>query len=72
MEMTPTQAVAAEIRAALARKQVRQHELAAHLGMSQPALSQRLNGRQDISIPEMVEIARFLELDPSDLVKAAS
>lgn len=59
----PDPQVAATVRAELARAGRNQQSLAAHLFMSQPAVSRRLSGAVSFSIDELVSIAGFLEVD---------
>lgn len=72
VQISPSRAIAAEVRAAIARKQIRQSDLASQMGLSPSALSLRLNGKQGISIEEMVRLAEILEADPVEWMKAAS
>jgi transcriptional regulator with XRE-family HTH domain len=59
--------IAGEIRAALARSQVRQSELAAAIGMSQAALSDRLRGNRAFDTDQVTKIADYLGLDLIEL-----
>lgn len=59
----PDPQVAATVRAELARAGRNQQSLAAHLFMSQPAVSRRLSGAVSFSIDELVSIAAFLDVD---------
>lgn len=56
------------IRAEMARSGIRQEALARHLGLSQSALSRRLNGTADWSIGEVVEVAAHLGCTTSYLL----
>lgn len=51
---------AANIRAEMARRNVRQIALAKHLGLSQTAISRRLNGEVEFSVAELVSVASLL------------
>ena len=53
-------AVAAEVRAGIARAGVRQKAVAAHLGMSQGALSRRITGASPFTLDELARVAGFL------------
>ncbi len=59
----PDPQVAATVRAELARAGRNQQSLAAHLFMSQPAVSRRLSGAVSFSIDELVSVAEYLEVD---------
>lgn len=72
MEMTATQAVAAEIRAEMARQQRRQADLADLLGLSGSSVSLRLNGHQELTISEMLRIAAWLDCDPAAWIRVAA
>lgn len=52
--------VAREVRAEIARQQVKQAELAPLLGMTQQSLSQRLTGRVQFGAGELAVIAEYL------------
>lgn len=52
--------VATEVRAELARQRKTQAELAAHLGISQMAVSRRLNSEVGMDFDELDSIARWL------------
>lgn len=59
----PDPQVAASVRAELARASRTQQSLAAHLHLSQPAVSRRLSGDVSFSIDELVSIAAYLGID---------
>lgn len=61
----PDPQVAAAVRAELARAGRNQQSLAAHLHLSQPAVSRRLSGAVSFSIDELVAIAAYLEVEVS-------
>lgn len=69
---TTTEAVAAEIRAELARRQIPQIKLATLLGTSQVSVSRRLTGQTPISVDELAIIAGFLEVPISKFLKDAA
>jgi transcriptional regulator with XRE-family HTH domain len=68
------EAVAAEVRAHVARQQMRQSDLAGLLGISPSGVSSRLSGRTPLAAGELVVIAEWLGVAPADLIpaKAAS
>lgn len=59
----PDPQVAAAVRAELARAGRNQQSLAAHLHLSQPAVSRRLSGAVSFSIDELVAIALYLDVE---------
>jgi hypothetical protein len=64
-------AVAAEVRAELARRRWSQVELAAKLGEDQMWLSRRLRGTKPLTITELEAIALALQLTPAELLARA-
>ncbi len=52
--------IASEVRAELARQQITQRDLAAVLGMTQPALQLRLVGKRSFRGEELAKIATHL------------
>jgi transcriptional regulator with XRE-family HTH domain len=60
--------IAEEVRAALARKRVRQRELADFLGLSQPGVSRRLSGDVEFSIHELSRAAELLGMPLADFL----
>jgi transcriptional regulator with XRE-family HTH domain len=60
MDTTYSAAVAAEVRAEVARQQLGQQELAIRLGWSQPTLSRRLTGAAVFSTEEIEQLAEVL------------
>jgi transcriptional regulator with XRE-family HTH domain len=67
---TAREIVAAEVRAALGRANVKQSELAARIGMSQAALSERLSARRPFSTDQVFAIADALGIDPLSLMQS--
>lgn len=57
-------AVAAEVRAALARANVTQSALAAQIRLSPAGLSERLSGARAFTTDDLAEIAAVLGIDP--------
>lgn len=64
------EAVAAEVRAAMGRKRMTQVALAEKVGMSRPAMSDRLACRRPFDLDQLVGIADTLDLDLADLLDA--
>ena len=56
----------------MARKRVSQREIAEALGVSQPAIANRLSGRTPIDVNELHAIASMLDVDASDLIKVSA
>lgn len=65
---SPAQRVSGEVRAAMARKRVTQSVLAAHLGISQAALSRRLRGEIPFDVNELALIASHLDVTIDALI----
>lgn len=73
MPNTTTGARLAEaLRAEMARQRRSQTELAQYLGISQPAVSRRLNGDTPLDVDELYRIARFLDRPATDFLPVAS
>ncbi|NLH70116.1 MAG: helix-turn-helix transcriptional regulator [Brooklawnia sp.] len=53
------------VRAELARRGVRQVEAAEVLGITQPSLSNRLCGRVQFTVHELVQLAEWLDVSPA-------
>ncbi|MBF6368369.1 helix-turn-helix transcriptional regulator [Nocardia puris] len=68
MHDSPTERVAANVRAAAARKRATQTALAASLGISQQALSRRLLGHVEFRIDELHALATALDVPIDTLV----
>lgn len=62
--------VAAEVRAAMARKRMTQAVLAKTAGISRQALSDRLAGKRSFTTDHIIGICAALDLDPADLLLA--
>ena len=60
--------IAGEVRAALARHQKTQDDLARVLGIVQPAVSVRLAGSRSFRAEEIAAIARWLDIPVSQLI----
>ena len=65
------QAVAAEVRAALARDGRKAAALATATGISNSALSRKLKGEAPIWTEQLIRIAAELRIDPASLLTAA-
>lgn len=62
-------AVAAEVRAAMGRQNVRARDLSAAIGISQGALSERLNGKRAFNVDQLARIADVLDVDLIDFFR---
>lgn len=51
----------------MGRHQVSQVTLAAHIGISQPSLSQRLNGNKPFSTDELFAVAAYFDVEVTAL-----
>lgn len=56
----PSEIVAAEVRAELARRKIPQSGLVSVLGMSEVSISRRLRGETPFDVNELVAVAEFL------------
>lgn len=63
MSVTYSETVLGEIRAEMSRKRLSQDALASRLGWTQQFVSRRLNGRTDLKITELEQIADALGAD---------
>lgn len=68
MHHSPTERVAANVRAAAARSRVSQAAIGAVLGISQNAVSQRMLGRVQFKADELHKLAAFLDTPVIDLI----
>lgn len=68
MPVTYTESVSTEVRAVLARKGMRQWELAVELGWSQIMLSRRMSGKVAWSTADLEAIAAALSIPLHELV----
>jgi transcriptional regulator with XRE-family HTH domain len=62
--------VAANVRAELARRRVRQSEVAERLGVSRQNVAQRLNGSVDFRVGELLAIADLLGIPAANFFVA--
>ena len=60
--------VVANVRAELARRRIRQTDVAQRLGVSRQNVAQRLNGSVDFRVGELISIADMLGITISELV----
>lgn len=63
--------IAAELRAAAARKQMSQAAIAAQVDRSQVWISRRLSGQVAVTVEELVLLCGVLEVDPLPLIDHA-
>lgn len=68
-ELPLSQRVIRNIRAEMARYDVQQAQLAAALGVTSQAVSQKLSGRRHLSIDELDVIAGVLRMTPEELIR---
>lgn len=70
---TPTvnQSIAAELRAAAARRKKSRREIATALDVSHMWLQRRLAGDQALTVEDVVRIARVLDVDPMPMIELA-
>ena len=61
--------VSGEVRAWMARRDVKQEALAKALGMTQPSLSMRLRGRTRWTIQDLVIVSKTLDVPVSVLLE---
>jgi transcriptional regulator with XRE-family HTH domain len=71
MSQIPPLDVAAEVRAALGRANVKPSHLAESIGMHRYTLSRRLNGTSDFTVSELTAIAHELDVDLASLIPPA-
>lgn len=64
--------IAANVRAELARKQLEQKDIAAALGKSNAAISERMNARLSWRIDELQAIAQLLDVTLDQLLQPAT
>lgn len=62
MTKSHAECVAANVRAEVARRQIRQSAIAEHLGINQQQVSRRLTGVVEFSASELQAIAELLEV----------
>ena len=72
MQTNRSAAVASNIRAEIARRNLSQRVIAEHLGVSQPSFSARMSGKTPIDVNELFAIADLLDVDPAALLKESA
>lgn len=68
MSQSTAEVVGATVRAELSRRGKSQTDLAAVLGLTQPAVSKRLRGVTPFDVNELAAVAAALDLDMSVLI----
>ena len=63
--------IASEIRAEMARKKLTVAELAAGAGISRASLSRKLHEHNEITLPELLRVARILGTSASEIMRRA-
>ena len=53
----------ANLRAEMARKRITIKSVAEHLGQGVATISNKINGKSDFTVPEAVEIKKFIAVD---------
>lgn len=71
MQSTYAQQIAAEVRAEMARKGHKRHELATLFGVSGVTASRMLNGSRSLNVDELDRIAQWLDVEVSTIVNRA-
>lgn len=64
-------AVAAEVRAAIARAGLTQSEVARRADIAANTLSAKIRGIRGFSVDELIRIAHALDIEPSSLIPSA-
>lgn len=65
---TLTEATVANVRAEVARRRIRQREVAAALGVTQATVSLKLSGRRPLTLNDLERLAVLLDVSPRDLL----
>lgn len=63
-------AIAAEVRATLARHKIDQAGVADALGLSRSSVSHRINGHRPFSVPELIAVAELAGVAPAEFFRA--
>ena len=66
------EATAATVREELARRGIRQVDVALALGLSQPAISDRLRGRTPFTLADLERLAELLGVNVAELLQPRS
>jgi transcriptional regulator with XRE-family HTH domain len=72
MTTTPNEGVTAALRAAMGEQRVNASELGRRLGRSHMWAARRLNGEVALTIDDVHEIAKALDVDPAPLLSVPS
>lgn len=67
MNESNAECVAANVRAEVARRRIRQTAIAEHLGLNQQQVSRRLNGQVELTATELQRLAELLEVPVGSL-----
>ncbi|MDI6911450.1 helix-turn-helix transcriptional regulator [Nocardioides sp.] len=70
-QVTDQEAIAANVRAAKARRRVTDADIANAIGASRSAINDRMNGRAKFQIDELQRIAAFLDVPLEQLLAPA-
>lgn len=68
MATTTAQEIGANVRAEMARLGISQNKIAAHMNLSQTAISARLRGVTPFDVNELSTVADYLQVAPEDLL----
>lgn len=68
MIQPPDDTTAAVVRAELARRRLKQNDVATALGLTQSAMSRRLVGEVEFSVSELRKLSEILEVPASTLL----
>ena len=71
MNPTPTERVAATVRAELGRRSMSQLDLSARTGIQRSTLNRKVTGQTQITIADLFVIADALDVAPSYLIEDA-
>lgn len=70
--LTHTERVTRNLRAEMSRAGINQTAVAAHLGLSQQAISRRMSGRTSFTVDELAHVAELLGVSVSVLFGEAA
>lgn len=68
MDKATSASLAADLRAEMARQQIKLKEVSEQTGIPYMNLHRRLNGQATISVDDLRKIADCLDVDPADLI----
>jgi transcriptional regulator with XRE-family HTH domain len=69
---TAARAVGERVKAEMRRQSIRQTAVAVRLRISQQAVSRRLRGVVPFNVAELEQVARLLDVDPTDFLGRAA